>query len=310
MPRFPPRGPHGRLFPRFNGTIKALRLPAAHPAAFRFLHLAVPREHASFRSRRRCVQQRRAWGWSPGIPAREFFRGNSRSSQVPGEPQFPFAHVLRPRPADASLTNCGTLAWPPLRERRRHRREDFRGSIAWLSGSPPTCHDVGYPSPRKTGFQALVKLSWTGFHPQSSYKRFSTHFMWVGLPFQASWHNPLVRPGVRRAAARRGPLARVQIGRGPGGHPPPGPACLRGLVPAGPGLGATCEWPAALFGDSIWTTAEHWPGKFKLRVVCVDASKGRSDKQGDYSAIVFVGVACCSGLVELGSPHFTVSISF
>ena len=193
MPRFPPRGPHGRLFPRFNGTIKALRLPAAHPAAFRFLHLAVPREHASFRSRRRCVQQRRAWGWSPGIPAREFFRGNSRSSQVPGEPQFPFAHVLRPRPADASLTNCGTLAWPPLRERRRHRREDFRGSIAWLSGSPPTCHDVGYPSPRKTGFQALVKLSWTGFHPQSSYKRFSTHFMWVGLPFQASWHNPVSR---------------------------------------------------------------------------------------------------------------------
>ena len=196
MPRFPPRGPHGRLFPRFNGTIKALRLPAAHPAAFRFLHLAVPREHASFRSRRRCVQQRRAWGWSPGIPAREFFRGNSRSSQVPGEPQFPFAHVLRPRPADASLTNCGTLAWPPLRERRRHRREDFRGSIAWLSGSPPTCHDVGYPSPRKTGFQALVKLSWTGFHPQSSYKRFSTHFMWVGLPFQASWHNPRFYPAL------------------------------------------------------------------------------------------------------------------
>ena len=46
MPRFPPRGPHGRLFPRFNGIIKALRLPAAHPAAFRFLHLAVPRDHA------------------------------------------------------------------------------------------------------------------------------------------------------------------------------------------------------------------------------------------------------------------------
>ena len=48
MPRFPPRGPHGRLFPRFVGTIKALRLPAVHPAAFRFLHLAVPRDHAYF----------------------------------------------------------------------------------------------------------------------------------------------------------------------------------------------------------------------------------------------------------------------
>ena len=75
-----------------------------------------------FRSRHRCVRRRRAWGWSPGIPFREFFRGNDRISQVPGEPQFPFAHVLRPRPADASLTDCGTLAWPPLSERRRHRR--------------------------------------------------------------------------------------------------------------------------------------------------------------------------------------------
>src|SRR5208283_328226 len=93
-----------------------------------------------FRSRRRCVRQRWAWGWSPGIPVRAFFCGDDRISQVPGEPQFPFAHVLRPRPADASLTNCGTLAWPPHRERRRHRREDFRGSIAWLSGSPPTYH--------------------------------------------------------------------------------------------------------------------------------------------------------------------------
>ena len=104
MPRFPPRGPLGRLFPRFDGTIKALRLPAVPPAALRFLRLAVPREHASFRSRRRCVRQRRAWGWSPGIPVRACFRGDDRISQVPGEPPFPFAHVLRPRPADASLT--------------------------------------------------------------------------------------------------------------------------------------------------------------------------------------------------------------
>ena len=94
-----------------------------------------------FRSRRRCVRQRRAWGWSPGIPFREFFRGDDRISQVPGEPPFPFAHGLRPRPADASLTVDGTLAWPPLTERRRRRRQnDFRGSIAWLSGSPPTYH--------------------------------------------------------------------------------------------------------------------------------------------------------------------------
>ena len=48
MPRFPPRGLLGRLFPRFHGTIKALRLPAGLPAALRFLRLAVPREHSGF----------------------------------------------------------------------------------------------------------------------------------------------------------------------------------------------------------------------------------------------------------------------
>ena len=75
-----------------------------------------------FRSRRRCVWQRRAWGWSPGVPARALFRGDGRISQVPGEPRFPFAHVLRPRPANASQTTCRTLAWPPLRERRRRQQ--------------------------------------------------------------------------------------------------------------------------------------------------------------------------------------------
>ena len=70
---------------------------------------------------------------------------------------------------------------------------DFRGSIAWLSGSLPTYHDVGRPSPRKARFQVLVRPSWAGFHPQGSYKRFSTHLMCLGLLFQASWHNPLFR---------------------------------------------------------------------------------------------------------------------
>jgi hypothetical protein len=123
MPRFPPRGPRGRLFPRFDGTIKALRLPAGPPAALRFLRLAVPREHASFAPAAAARRRRWAWGWSPGIPIREGFRGDGRSSQVPGEPRFPFAHGLRPRPADASLTTGGTLAWPPNRERRRRQRQ-------------------------------------------------------------------------------------------------------------------------------------------------------------------------------------------
>lgn len=140
-----------------------------------------------FRSRDGCVPPTRAWGCSSGIPFRKCFHGDDRSSQVPGEPQFMFAHVLRPRPAATSLTDCGTFAWPPLKGRRRRRRQyAFRGSIAWLSGSLPTFHDVGCPSPRKACFQVLVRLSWAGFYPQGPCKRFSTHVMFVGLLFQAS----------------------------------------------------------------------------------------------------------------------------
>jgi predicted phage terminase large subunit-like protein len=54
--------------------------------------------------------------------------------------------------------------------------------------------------------------------------------------------------------------------------------------------GSGAEWAAELFGDWIWVPPEKWPQEFALRVVCVDASKGHSDKQGDYSAIVFMGI--------------------
>lgn len=72
--------------------------------------------------------------------------------------------------------------------------KDFRGSIAWLPGSRPTYHEVGCPSPRKTRFQVLVRLSWAGFHPQGSCKRFPTHFMLVFLLFQACLAQSPVHP--------------------------------------------------------------------------------------------------------------------
>jgi hypothetical protein len=37
--------------------------------------------------------------------------------------------------------------------------QNFRGSIAWLSGWRPTYHDAGYPSPRKARFQVLRSSS-------------------------------------------------------------------------------------------------------------------------------------------------------
>ncbi len=52
-------------------------------------------------------------------------------------------------------------------------------------GSLSTHHDASYPAPRKTRFQVLVRLSWTGFNPQGSDERFLTHVMFVILLSQA-----------------------------------------------------------------------------------------------------------------------------
>ncbi len=57
-----------------------------------------------------------------------------------------------------------------------------------------------------------------------------------------------------------------------------------------PAEGTLADWPAELFGEQIWCPREKWPAEFKYRVICLDASKGQSDRPGDYSAIVFVGV--------------------
>jgi predicted phage terminase large subunit-like protein len=52
------------------------------------------------------------------------------------------------------------------------------------------------------------------------------------------------------------------------------------------------EWPDSYFGPSIWCSEPDWPQlhQFKLRILTLDPSKGRTDRPGDPSAIVFVGM--------------------
>ena len=57
-----------------------------------------------------------------------------------------------------------------------------------------------------------------------------------------------------------------------------------------PSEASAAEWAPELFGPWIWIPPEKWPMEFDVGVVCVDASKGKSDRQGDYSAIVFMGI--------------------
>lgn len=49
-----------------------------------------------------------------------------------------------------------------------------------------------------------------------------------------------------------------------------------------------CEWPAEYFGDEMWF--EEWPRSLRIKVVSLDPSKGKSDRRGDYSAFVMLGV--------------------
>jgi hypothetical protein len=92
---FPPQGPRGSEFPRFPGTTKTLRLPAARPAVLRFPSHRRYQAALVFRSPRGRVPPRRAWSWSPGI-SRRVFLGDDRVSHVPGEPDCAFALLSDP----------------------------------------------------------------------------------------------------------------------------------------------------------------------------------------------------------------------
>ena len=57
------------------------------------------------------------------------------------------------------------------------------------------------------------------------------------------------------------------------------------------------EWPAEFWGDWLWVQPHEMPrlAEYQVRVITVDPSLGKKDKQGDYSAIVFLGL--CRGLL-------------
>ncbi len=130
-------------FPGFISTMRALRLPVAHPAALRCLRLAVPRLHSLFRSPTdECAVG--AWSWSPGISGRDSPR-KRRISQVPGEPQLSVCTCSNPTPAGLlTPDHYGAAAWPLVIERQRLPRRVFRRSIAWLPDSLSTLRSADY----------------------------------------------------------------------------------------------------------------------------------------------------------------------
>ena len=84
-------------FPCFDGTIKALRLPAARPAALRCLRLAVPqRSLVRFAPRRTSAPPKPGVG-NPVTPAGIIAEETAGSPRFPGNPDCPFAMFSRRR---------------------------------------------------------------------------------------------------------------------------------------------------------------------------------------------------------------------
>ena len=135
-------------------------------------------------ARRGGVLPRRAWSWSPGISGRDFFRGDNRISQVPGEPRLSICHVLRLRQDRWSQTvqdrgmapGKGTPKAPA-----RNRLSKLDGMAFGLAV---------YASQRRLPGRHARLASRCGsgspgraFHPQGSAERFPECYPYIFPPF-------------------------------------------------------------------------------------------------------------------------------
>ena len=167
MPRFPPRGPLGRLFPRFRGTTKALRLPAVPPAALRCLRLAVPRERtALFVPPDAAARQTSGLGLVTRYPRPGLLPWKRQDlSSFWGTPISVCTCSWTPDGLYAP-DHYGALTWPPsTKTGSAVVQQNFEAGYSMAFGSPPTYHKYRLPSTGKAGFQVLVRLSCTGFPP-------------------------------------------------------------------------------------------------------------------------------------------------
>ena len=100
-------------------------------------------------------------------------RGESRISQVPGEPRFLRLPCSKPTPAGLlAPDHCGAAAWPLVIARQGLPRLGLStlnsmafGLAAGAERELGRLRRAGRPTPRKTRFQLLVRLSWAGFSP-------------------------------------------------------------------------------------------------------------------------------------------------
>jgi hypothetical protein len=162
-PRFPPSGPGGTRPPTstvLSGRYDFLPPFPPHFVAFAWRYHSGRLIFASVSPRRHSRPTRSVW--DAATPQPRYPVETTGSPKFSGNPHCPFAmfcdpgRPVRPRPvqdvrtAPASDTTKAPTSTP------------FRGSIAWPSSSLSTLRRMGHPTQRKTRFEVLVRLSWTG----------------------------------------------------------------------------------------------------------------------------------------------------
>jgi hypothetical protein len=160
-------------FPGFSGTFKMLRLPVIRFASLRSRCSAIPRlQSARFVPLVATVCTATSLELVTRCLLPGSCRGNGRASQVPGEPQYSSAHVLRPRPDGDACPNRIARAAPAKKKTKAPTHIHFRGSIAWLLNSLSTLRSADYSGPTQDSLPTAGKALPGGFAPLGSYERF------------------------------------------------------------------------------------------------------------------------------------------
>ena len=164
--------------------------PCSHPAALRFLRLAVPRLHSlrslpGGRVRRQGLELLTRY-LRPGC-----CRGSNRISQVPGEPQLSVCTCSNPTPAGLLAPDHTVQQRGPWSSKGRGSHDwVFRRSIAWLSDSLSTLRRVRYLTTTKDSLpvagQALLDGLITRKVPLKGFKVVD----YISFPFpKLTWRN-------------------------------------------------------------------------------------------------------------------------
>ena len=160
-------------FPCFNSTIKALRLPAAHPAALRFLRLEVPQRPLVVFALRRTSAPPKPGVGHPVTPPGILTEETTGPPKFLENPDCPFAMIQSDsgRTAHTRPVRCSSVAPGTTTARAPTKGLSELNSMAFgLAVYASQC-----ASPRPT--QDSLPARWSGateraVHPQGSDERF------------------------------------------------------------------------------------------------------------------------------------------